>query len=282
MMNKKKQGGGLTTGAAVASAAVTALPAAVKVGKMVVDGVREAGGMADKAKDVVSTATDVKDAVGMGSGTFDKVRSAAGQVSKHAGGSKSDKKKLSHLIEQHIDVAVPREVAYAQWTQFEDFATIMKGVEGVEQQRRDRWRWSSKIGPARREWLARITEQVPDERISWTTSGGAQLTGVVTFHRLDRDLTRVMVQMEYDPTGFVENVGNLLRIQRRRVWRDLKLFKHFLELRGEPTGESRQRVRKDRSVGPSLAGQSENGSGSNGRKAPAGKKTTKPRQRSAR
>jgi uncharacterized membrane protein len=240
--------GGLTAGAALA-----ALPQVVKVGKKVFDATRDGGGMVGKAKDVVQTATDVKDAVGMESSTLGKVKAAAGQVAKHS--DSGGKKKLSHLIEQHIDVAVPQAVAYAQWTQFEDFATIMKGVEGVEQQDRTKVRWRSKIGPSRREWLAKITEQTPDERISWTTAGGVQTTGVVTFHKLDRELTRVMVQMEYDPQGFVENVGNLLRIQRRRVWRDLKLFKHFLELRGEPTGASRQRVRKDSSAGPQHAGQ---------------------------
>jgi len=240
-----------------AAAAVAVLPLAVKAGKRVVESVREGGEMVGKAKDAVNTATDVKDAVGMESGMIGKARAAASEVTKHAKSGGSKKKKLSHLIEQHIDVAVPQEVAYAQWTQFKDFATIMKAVQGVERQGRDKWRWQSKIGPSRREWLAKITEQTPSERIGWRSTGGIELVGVVTFHRLDRELTRVMVQMEYDPKGIVENVGNLLRVQRRRVWRDLKLFKHFIELRGEPTGESRERVKKDRSTVPTLAGQTE-------------------------
>jgi uncharacterized membrane protein len=174
-------------------------------------------------------------------------------------GDGAGKPRLSHLIEQHTDIAVPRSNVYNQWTQFEMFPRITKGVESVSQQEDEKTDWTSKIGPSRRSWNGRITEQVPDERIAWKSEGGAQHQGVVTFHSLDDDLTRVLVQMEYRPKGPVETVGNTLRIQRRRVKRDLRLFKHFFELRGEETGGWRGRIDKQEDLEPELAGQSANG-----------------------
>ena len=153
-----------------------------------------------KAKDVVDTASDVKDAVGNGVGN-DRQAARRGITGREARGDGGGKKKLSHLIEQHIDVAVPREVAYDQWTQFEEFATIMKAVDGVERQDARQGPMDCQDRPRSTQWLAKITEQKPPERISWSSTGGVQTTGVVTFHRLDRDLTRIMVQMEYDPRG---------------------------------------------------------------------------------
>jgi uncharacterized membrane protein len=104
--------------------------------------------------------------------------------------------------------------------------------------------WASKIGPSRRNWQAEITEQKPDERIRWKSTGGAKQEGVATFHELDEELTRLLIQMEYHPTGLFEKTANTLRVPRRRVKRDLRLFKHFIELRGEETGAWRGTIAK--------------------------------------
>lgn len=229
--------------ALVAGAGLAAIPAAVgarKIGDFVSEG-REG---VEKATDIANKAGEAFQSISSHSSTLGKVGAAIGEVRKLAGDDGSGGPKLSHLIEENIEVAVPRQVAYNQWTQFETFPSITKGAEEVEQQERDTVRWTAKIGPSRRSWQGEITEQVPDERIAWKSSDGLQLTGVVTFHSLDDDLTRVLVQIEYDPRGAVETVGNLLRIQRRRVRRDLRLFKHFIELRGEETGAWRSRIAK--------------------------------------
>ncbi len=196
-----------------------------------------------QASDLAQKAQRVTDAIGQHSSTLGKIGAAVSEVSKLSGGGDRPPR-LSHLIEEHTDVAVPRSVAYNQWTQFETFPSIVKGAEQVEQVERDKTAWRSKIGPSRREWTAEITEQVPDERIAWKSVGGLQLNGVVTFHSLDDELTRVLVEIEYTPSGPVEHVGNLLRVQRRRVRRDLRLYKHFIELRGEATGAWRSRIAK--------------------------------------
>src|SRR5262245_39726719 len=102
-------------------------------------------------------------------------------------------------IERHIDVHVPVETAYNQWTQFETFPEFMEGVVDVRQLDDDRLHWRANIGGKEKEWDARITEQIPDERIAWRSIDGAPNAGVVTFHRLAPFDTRIMLQVEYDP-----------------------------------------------------------------------------------
>lgn len=153
-----------------------------------------------------------------------------------SGGGSGGPVKSSHVIAEHIDVGVPRDVAYDQWTRYQDLPKYSKH-ESAESKRSDRVGFHSKIGPLSRGRDAQVVEQVPERRIAWRSIGGAQNMGVVTFHRLDDRLTRVMIEMEYHPSGFVETIGNVLRMQRRRVRKDLRLFKHFIELRGEATGK---------------------------------------------
>ncbi len=242
--------------AAGAAAAMLAVPAARKAGRAAHragDLVGKGKKVAGQASDAMDTATDIKQAVSSHSSTIGKI---GGVISAVKGGEGSGSKpKLSHLIEQHTDIAVARSVVYNQWTQLEMFPTITKGIESVEQESDEKSKWTSKIGPSRRNWTGTVVEQIPDERIAWKSEGGAQLQGVVTFHSLDVDLTRVLLQMEYKPKGAFEWVGNTLRIQRRRAKRDLRLFKHFLELRGEATGEWRGRIDEDEKLEPLFSGQ---------------------------
>ena len=145
-------------------------------------------------------------------------------------------------IEKSIDVEVPVRTAYNQWTQFEDFPKFMEGVRQVEQLGDKRLRWRANVGGKEKTWEAEITEQVPDDRIAWRSRGGAPNAGVVTFHRLDDDTTRVTLQMDVDPDGPVEQAGDWLGILDRQVEGDLKRFKAFIESRGGPTGAWRGNV----------------------------------------
>ncbi|MDQ6838845.1 MAG: SRPBCC family protein [Actinomycetota bacterium] len=242
-------------GAAMLAAPAVAVPAVRKASKVVHGAGKVVGKgqeMAGKASDVMDTATDIKEAVSSHSSTIGKI---GGVISAVKGKSGNSKPKLSHLIEQHTDIAVARSTVYNQWTQLEMFPTITKGIESVQQEDDEKSKWTSKIGPSRRTWTGHVVEQIPDERIAWKSEGGASLQGVVTFHSLDVDLTRVLVQMEYKPKGPVEWVGNTLRIQRRRAARDLRLFKHYLELRNEETGAWRGRIDEDKKLEPQFAGQ---------------------------
>ena len=139
-------------------------------------------------------------------------------------------------VEKAIEVSVPVSTAYNQWTQFEEFPNFMEGIESVTQLDDARLHWVGNVGGRDKEWYARITEQIPDERIAWTTEGGVYNAGVVTFHRLAPEQTRVMLQMDYDPDGFVESVGDALGFVSRRIEGDLDKFKEFIENRGVETG----------------------------------------------
>jgi uncharacterized membrane protein len=139
-------------------------------------------------------------------------------------------------IEQSIDVTAPLRTVYNQWTQFEEFPRFMEGVKSVQQLDDKRLRWLAAVGGKEQEWLAEITEQHPDERIAWRSTTGSRHAGVVTFHRLSDDRTRIMLQMEYDPEGVVENVGDALGVVSARVKGDLQRFKDFIESRGRETG----------------------------------------------
>ena len=145
-------------------------------------------------------------------------------------------------IEQSIEVQVPVRTAYNQWTQFEDFPQFMEGVEEVRQLDDTRLEWVADIGGQRREWEAKITEQIPDERVAWANVGGLTHAGVVTFHRISDDTSKIMLQMEYDPEGFVEKIGDFLGIVKTRVKGDLERFKEFIESRGKETGAWRGEV----------------------------------------
>jgi len=149
-------------------------------------------------------------------------------------------------IEESIDVHVPVRTTYNQWTQFEDFPQFMEGVEQVTQLDDTHLHWKAKIGGTSKEWDAVITEQLPDQRIAWTNTTGARNAGVVTFHRLADQHTRVMLQLDYEPEGFVENLGDMLGVVSARVRGDLARFKEFIESRGTETGAWRGTVKQSK------------------------------------
>ena len=135
-------------------------------------------------------------------------------------------------IEKSIEVSVPASKAYDAWTRFELFPEFMEDVEEVVQKDDSHLHWRAKILGKTEEWDAEITEQIPDKRIAWRSETGAQNAGVVTFHRLTDETSRVMLQLSYEPERLSEKVGDLLGVTRRHVERDLENFKDFVETRG--------------------------------------------------
>jgi uncharacterized membrane protein len=148
-------------------------------------------------------------------------------------------------IEQSIELEVPVQTAYNQWTQFEEFPTFMEGVEEVRQLDDTRLHWVAEFGGNRHEWDAEITEQLPDERVAWRNQDGKANAGVVTFHKLDGERSRVMVQMDWVPEGVKEKLGDALGVSDRRVKGDLERFKDLIESRGQETGAWRGEVPRD-------------------------------------
>ena len=148
-------------------------------------------------------------------------------------------------IQEIIDVEVPVRTAYNQWTQFEEFPRFMEGIESVRQLDDTHLRWVADVGGKTHEWEAEITEQLPDERVAWTSTDGKGNGGVVTFHRLSDEQTRIAVQMDWEPDGMMEKAGSALGFDSRRVQGDLERFKELIEARGQETGAWRGEVKQN-------------------------------------
>ena len=147
---------------------------------------------------------------------------------------------------QHsVDVDVPVNVAYNQWTQFATFPEFMDGVEAITQEGDDKLHWTIDIAGVKREFDTTITEQTPDQRIAWTTTEGPSHAGVVTFHKLTDQQARVTLQMDYEPAGFLENVGDKLGFVSSRLKGDMKNFKQVIESRHTPTGAWRGTIEQN-------------------------------------
>ena len=148
-------------------------------------------------------------------------------------------------IEQTVEVNVPISTAYNQWTQFEEFPKFVAGVRDVLQLDDRRHHWAAEFGGSRHEWDAEITEQLPDERVAWRNTDGKENAGVVTFHKIDDQRSKVMVQMDFVPEGVKEKVGAALGAPDRRIKGDLERFKDMIESRGRESGAWRGEVPRD-------------------------------------
>jgi uncharacterized membrane protein len=148
-------------------------------------------------------------------------------------------------VKSDIDVSVPISTVYNQWTQFESFPQFLSGVDEVVQKTDTLTHWKVSIAGVTREFDAEVTEQHPDERIAWKSTGGEDHAGVVTFHRLNDAETRISVQLDWTPQGIVEKAGALLQVDDIQIGRDLKKFKELIESNGFETGAWRGSVDRD-------------------------------------
>jgi len=147
-------------------------------------------------------------------------------------------------IEDSIEVQVPVQQAYNQWTQFEEFPKFMNGIRSVQQLDATHVEWVAEIRGESRRWTAEITEQEPDKKVAWKTiDGEVKNDGVVTFEQVGDGQTRVNVEMDVEGDSSTENVaGDLLGIVKGQVHGDLERFKQLIENRDEETGAWRGEV----------------------------------------
>ncbi|HEX5857809.1 MAG TPA: SRPBCC family protein [Microbacterium sp.] len=149
---------------------------------------------------------------------------------------------MSTKVEKSILVNVPLSIAYNQWTQFEEFPQFMSGITSVTQLDDQRLEWVAEIGGVRRQWTARILEQVPDRKVSWAATEGATNAGAVTFEDVGGGQTQVHLVLEYEPEGLVEKIGDKLNVVENQAEGDLDRFKAFIESEGYATGAWRGTV----------------------------------------
>jgi ribosome-associated toxin RatA of RatAB toxin-antitoxin module len=153
-------------------------------------------------------------------------------------------------VQQAIDVGVPLQTAYNQWTQFEEWPRFMHRLEQVDQKDDCTISFSTKIWGINKTFEAEIIEQYPDERIKWEVASGPSHTGVVTFHQLTDTLTRIELNVDFDPDSLLEKAGRGWRFVKRAVRADLHRFKAFLEMNDEETGAWRGTIEDGEVIEP--------------------------------
>jgi uncharacterized membrane protein len=139
-------------------------------------------------------------------------------------------------VQQAVDIGVPISVAYNQWTQFEEWPQFMHRVDQVSQEEETSVHVRVKVWGMSKEFDAEIVEQRPDERIEWKVTEGVAHSGVVTFHELAHNLTRMQVTLDVEPGSWIEKMARGMRHVKRAVRGDLHRFKAFIEMQEEETG----------------------------------------------
>ncbi|HZB97743.1 MAG TPA: hypothetical protein VE219_04005 [Candidatus Sulfotelmatobacter sp.] len=165
--------------------------------------VEEAGGAGAFARETLSSASE--------GGGLSKLKELGRR-------NDEDSKGSERVPEQEsVDVAVPLDRAYQQFTSLDDFAELLSGGEVVDEEE--------------------------NERIVWT-SGDENATAVITFHRLDDRLTRVMVLYDEQPQNFASKAFSALQSRKRALRTDLARFRALAEMselqsQDEGDGEAR-------------------------------------------
>jgi hypothetical protein len=185
-------------------------------------------------------ASYVKDTVkGRAMGALKSLGGGGGKGKRKGGGGQKPT-----VIMESIDVGVDLRTAYDQWTQYQDFSRFAKGVKSANRTDDINSDWNLKVFWSSRSWKGHTSEQIPDDRISWTSEGAKGTTrGVVSFHRIADNLTRVALVIEYYPSGLFEKTGNIWRAQGRRARLDLKNFARFITIKGEAEDSWRGEIR---------------------------------------
>jgi uncharacterized membrane protein len=145
-------------------------------------------------------------------------------------------------VQQSVDIGAPIETVYNQWTQFEDWPTFMHRVTRVTQEDDCTVSFATKIWAKTKEFTANIETQRPNERIKWSVSQGMTHTGVVTFHELAPNLTRVLLSFDVEPGSLIEKAARGMRHVKRAARADLHRFKALIEMAGLETGAWRGRI----------------------------------------
>lgn len=205
-------------------------------------------------------------------GVKDKVKSAVPGAGGGDRGDASADTKATNIVEV-LDVGVPLRTAYDHWTEYENFSGFTKGVQRAERGEEASSEWTVKVGPSTRTWKATVQEQIPDDRIVWTSEGSQGTTqGAVSFHEITPTLTRIILVLVYYPSGIVEKTGNIWRAQGRRARLDFKHFQRYVTFaeeeaegwRGEIRGGEVVRTHEDAMAGEQDGGDGDGGDGDGG------------------
>jgi uncharacterized membrane protein len=132
-------------------------------------------------------------------------------------------------VKDSIEVNVSAALAHAYWSRFEEFPKFMEEVQEIKRYSPDTIHWKAKIAGKEEEWDAKVTENIPSRRIVWKSTSGLKNNGAVMFEPISPTTTRVELEMEYEPKGVTEKVGEMLGIDKNRVHKNLESFKRYAE-----------------------------------------------------
>lgn len=136
---------------------------------------------------------------------------------------------MSSSLMETVDVNAPVETTWALWSDVERWPEFLSHVQEVARIDDRTFSWWLALPGADKAFTAELTEVVPNERIAWKTIGGVEHAGVVTFHRLSDTSSRVALQIEYHPQGFVEHLGALTNLDSTLANYDLGEFQRAAE-----------------------------------------------------
>ncbi|MFI7387749.1 SRPBCC family protein [Streptomyces sp. NPDC049813] len=136
---------------------------------------------------------------------------------------------MSASLLESVDLQAPVSVAWELWSDVSRWPSFLSHVRLVEPMDERRFAWQLELPGAEKNFVAELTEVVPQDRIAWRTVEGVHHAGVVTFHRLSDTTSRVTLQIEYDPKGFVERLGAVTNLDSTLANYDLGEFQKLAE-----------------------------------------------------
>ena len=166
---------------------------------------------------------------------------------------------------------MPASTACNQWTQFEDFPQFTGEIKSVRQLSDDQPEWVAEIAGVRRQWEARIIEQVPDRKVAWAATTGATNAGAVTFEDVgggQKDFHALVPGVR--TRRALEKVGDKLNAVENQAEGDLDRFKAFIESERYATGAWRGSVNEGADAGTPTADDAASSRGDSGKAGVSG------------
>ncbi|MES4885821.1 MULTISPECIES: SRPBCC family protein [unclassified Streptomyces] len=136
---------------------------------------------------------------------------------------------MSSSLVETVDINAPVSVTWSLWSDVTRWPSFLSHVRLVQPLDERRFAWQLALPGADRNFVAELTEVVEENRIAWRTTEGVDHAGVVTFHRLSDTTSRVTLQIEYDPKGFIEHLGALTNLDSALANYDLGEFQKLAE-----------------------------------------------------
>jgi uncharacterized membrane protein len=134
---------------------------------------------------------------------------------------------------RYFHVHAPVEQVYAYWRDFSHFPSFMPDVKEVHVTgpTTSHWVVSGPLGKTV-EWDAEITEDIPNQRIAWTSVGDAEVANAGAVRFDDRgETTDIEVSLEYSPPAGKagELIAELFKDPDKQVERAVENFRKVVQ-----------------------------------------------------